>query len=324
MPSWDSIPSPATRVDISRSPTSPPQLSQATHTVTPTSTTLSYVDIDAHDGDDISAASSYANLIFHHLTQSELRRRPLVTYMDSVQTDINPIMRSILVDWLIEVGQEYRLSSETLFLSAAYLDRFLSLVDVKRNRLQLIGVSCMLIASKYEEIYAPQIEEFCYITDNTYTREQVLTCEKQVLDTLGFDLTQPTIKTFLRRFIKAAAGEVPLDLTFEFLASYLAELCLMDYGMVNYLPSHIAASCVLVALWELGKPCWSQTLSFYSGYTPAELQHCAQAVHSLFKLSKTSKELPAAKEKYGSGKFCKVSTMACSAELPGYIFNPAA
>ena len=77
--------------------------------------------------------------------------------MESVQSDINPMMRSILLDWLVEVGMEYRLTSDTLFLSAAYIDRFLSLVDVKRNRLQLVGVTAMLVASKYEEIYAPQV-----------------------------------------------------------------------------------------------------------------------------------------------------------------------
>lgn len=103
----------------------------------------------------------------------QLKRRPTTTYMESVQSDINPMMRSILLDWLVEVGQEYRLTSDTLFLAATYIDRFLSLVDVKRNRLQLVGVTSMLVAAKYEEIYAPQVEEFCYITDNTYTREQV-------------------------------------------------------------------------------------------------------------------------------------------------------
>jgi hypothetical protein len=67
------------------------------------------------------------------------RRRPSTTYMESVQSDINPTMRAILVDWLIEVAQEYKLSSDTLFLAAAYIDRFLSLTDVKRNRLQLVS-----------------------------------------------------------------------------------------------------------------------------------------------------------------------------------------
>ena len=65
-------------------------------------------------------------------------------------------------------------------------------------------------------------------------------------------------------------------MTFEFLCSYLAELTLMDYGMLNYLPSTIAAACVTVALFMLGKPHWSATLSHYSGYLPRDLRHCAQ------------------------------------------------
>ena len=91
--------------------------------------------------------------------------------MESVQNDINQAMRSILVDWLVEVGIEYRLSSDTLFLSVAFVDRFLSLRTLKRNTLQLVGITSMLVASKYEEIYAPNIEEFCFITDNTYTKK---------------------------------------------------------------------------------------------------------------------------------------------------------
>lgn len=52
--------------------------------------------------------------------------------------------------------QEYKLVSDTLFLAISYIDRFLSLQIVPRQQLQLVGVSCMLLAAKYEEIYAPQ------------------------------------------------------------------------------------------------------------------------------------------------------------------------
>lgn len=89
-------------------------------------------------------------------------------------------MRAILVDWLVEVSQEYKLVSETLFLAINYIDRFLSQGAVPRRKLQLVGITCMLIAAKYEEIYAPQIDEFCYITDNTYTRDEMLAMEQQV------------------------------------------------------------------------------------------------------------------------------------------------
>lgn len=284
-----------------------------------------FVDIDCHDHDDPMACTTYVNDIFCYLRESELKRRPTATYMESVQSDINPMMRSILLDWLVEVGQEYRLTSDTLFLSAAYIDRFLSLVDVKRNRLQLVGVTAMLVASKYEEIYAPQVEEFCYITDNTYTREQVLDMEREVLRVLDFDLTQPTIKTFLRRYIKAASGEIPLDVSFEYLCSYLAELTLMDYGMLHYLPSTIAASCVTTALYIMfhatpGCTTWSATLSHYSGYLPRDLHHCSQAVHQLFIAAKSS-NLPAARDKYALPKYGSVSQLGCPTTLPDWMFQ---
>lgn len=74
-------------------------------------------------------------------------RRPLPDYIEKIQKDITPNMRGILVDWLVEVAEEYKLLSDTLFLSIFYLDRFLSVNSLNRQRLQLLGVSSMLIAS---------------------------------------------------------------------------------------------------------------------------------------------------------------------------------
>ena len=88
------------------------------------------------------------------------KRRPHLDYMQTVQQDVNNSMRSIL--------------------AINYIDRFLSSEVAPRRKLQLVGITCMLVAAKYEEIYAPQIEDFCYITDNTYTRDEVLAMEQQV------------------------------------------------------------------------------------------------------------------------------------------------
>lgn len=84
--------------------------------------------------------------------------------MELRQADITPEMRSILVDWLVEVAQEYKLVQETLHLSVRMIDRFLSVAAVQRNKLQLVGVTCMFIASKFEEIYAPQVQHRTYPT----------------------------------------------------------------------------------------------------------------------------------------------------------------
>ena len=99
--------------------------------------------------------------------------RPDPCYMEARQQDMTPHMRAILVDWLVEVALEYRLCSDTLHLTVALLDRFLSAEPVSRDQLQLAGIACMWAAAKYEEIYAPSAKEFCFITDNTYSPEQV-------------------------------------------------------------------------------------------------------------------------------------------------------
>ena len=67
-----------------------------------------------------------------------------------------------------------------------------------------------------------------------------------------------------------------MDANYEFLCSYLAELSMVDYGAMRWLPSQVAASCVLLALFMLGKPAWSPTLRFYTGYVPGDLRDCVQ------------------------------------------------
>jgi hypothetical protein len=111
-------------------------------------------------------------------------------------------MRAILVDWLVEVAEEYRLCADTLYLTVNYIDRFLSVYPVQRSQLQLVGVACMWVAAKYEEIYPPNVSDFCFITDNTYTKEQMVAMEELVLKRLGYELTVPTAKTFLRRMLQ--------------------------------------------------------------------------------------------------------------------------
>lgn len=108
--------------------------------------------------------------------------------MEMVQNDVNPNMRSILVDWLVEVAQEYNMQPDTLYLTVAYIDRFLSSVAVARHELQLVGIACMLVAAKYEEIYAPTVQDFVYITDHSYTAEQLLGMEHKVLETLQYEV----------------------------------------------------------------------------------------------------------------------------------------
>ncbi len=113
-------------------------------------------------------------------------------------------MRAILIDWLIEVHLKFKLLPETLFLTVNIIDRYLEKEQVQRTKLQLVGVTSMLIASKYEEIYAPEVRDFVYITDKAYSKEEILKMEFKIITALDFNLTFASSYRFIERFCKVA------------------------------------------------------------------------------------------------------------------------
>ncbi|CAN6896114.1 unnamed protein product [Brassica oleracea] len=257
------------------------------------------------------SAASMAPEIYYSLRVSELKRRPVPDFMERIQKDATESMRGILVDWLVEVSEEYTLVPDTLYLTVYLIDWFLNGNYVERNRLQLLGVTCILIASKYEEIFAPRVEEFCSITDNTYTRDQVLEMENQVLAHFSFQIYTPTPKTFLRRFLRAAhASYLSLHLELEFLASYLTELTLIDYHFLKFLPSVIAASAVFLAKWTLdqSKHPWNPTLEHYTTYKASDLKASVYALQDL-QLNTKGCPLSAVRMKYKQEEFKFVAVL---------------
>ncbi|CAG7903208.1 unnamed protein product [Brassica rapa] len=242
-----------------------------------------FIDIDS-DVKDHLLCSLYAPEIHYNMRVAELKRRPSPDFMERTQRDVTKTMRGILVDWLVEVSEEYTLVPDTLYLTVYLIDWFLHGNYIERQRLQLLGITCMLIASKYEEIYAPRIEEFCFITDNTYTRDQVLEMESQVLKHFSFQIYTPTSKTFLRRFLRAAqASHVMPSVEMEFLANYLTELTLVECEFLKFLPSVIAASAVFLAKWTMNQSShpWNATLEHYTTYKASDLKACVQALQEL-------------------------------------------
>ncbi|XP_052310192.1 cyclin-A2-2 isoform X2 [Populus trichocarpa] len=270
----------------------------------------SVVDIDLNIKDP-QFCSLYAPHIYNNIRVKELDLRPSVDYMEKLQRDISPGMRGILIDWLVEVSEEYTLVPDTLYLTVNLIDRFLSQNYIEKQRLQLLGVTCMLIASKYEEIIPPRVEGFCFITDNTYTRGEVLKMESQVLNFLYFQLSVPTTKTFLRRFIQAAQASCKVPcVELVFLANYLAELTLVEYNFLKFLPSLIAASAVFLARWTLNQSDhpWNSTLEHYTRYTASELKTTVLSLEDL-QLNTNGCCLNAIRDKYRQQKFKSVATL---------------
>lgn len=262
------------------------------------------VDIDAADANNELAAVEYVEDMykFYKLVESETR---VSDYIRS-QPEINEKMRAILVDWLIEVHNKFDLMPETLYLTINIIDRYLATKTVARKELQLLGISSMLTASKYEEIWAPEVNDFTKISDNAYTNQQVLVMEKKILGGLEWNLTVPTPYVFLVRFIKAS---LPNDPAVENMTYFLAELGIMNYATVLYCPSMIAASAVYGARCTLNKaPFWNDTLGLHTGFSEAQIMECAKALVR-FHSNAAENKLKAIHKKYSSAEKGAVSLL---------------
>ncbi|XP_027506580.1 cyclin-A1 [Corapipo altera] len=253
----------------------------------------------------------YAEDIHQYLREAELRFRPKPYYMKK-QPDITTGMRAILVDWLVEVGEEYKLRTETLYLAVNFLDRFLSCMSVLRGKLQLVGTAAILLAAKYEEIYPPEVDEFVYITDDTYTKKQLLRMEHLLLKVLGFDLTAPTINQFLLQYIQRHG----VCMRTENFARYLAELSLLQADpFLKYLPSQIAAAAYCLANYTVNRSFWPETLAVFTGYSLSEIVPCLSDLHKAC-LDAPHCQLQAIKQKYKHTKYLQVSLLELPAVLP--------
>ena len=193
---------------------------------------------------------------------------------------------------------------ETLYLTVHIIDRYLELKQVRRSRLQLVGVGALLCAAKYEEIYPPELKDLVYITDNAYNNKEIVEMESHILDTLQYNMTVPTIHTFLCRQLKAAHA----DRAMVQLACYLAERCMQEYSMVKFLPSVIAATSVLIARKSLKRHPWSPTLVQYTKYDECDLMECANEMKAFIPDAGNAQQL-AVYRKYAQPKFGSVSRL---------------
>lgn len=145
--------------------------------------------------------SEYFDAIFESKKQTSSKL--LLNDYFKIQLNINEKMRCILVDWLNDVFRKFKLEKHTFFLAVSIIDRYLQQVNfnIQRSKFQLLGVTCMLIASKYNEIYFPDLKDFKYICDNAYTIDEILKNERQVCITLDHCFPMCTTFYFIEMLI---------------------------------------------------------------------------------------------------------------------------
>ncbi|XP_030241907.1 G1/S-specific cyclin-E isoform X2 [Drosophila navojoa] len=222
-----------------------------------------------------NASEVWKRMCLRDEQDSHLRSSSMLEHHPGLQ----PRMRAILLDWLIEVCEVYKLHRETFYLAVDYLDRYLHVArHVQKTHLQLFGITCLFVAAKVEEIYPPKISEFAYVTDGACTERDILQHEKLLLQTINWDICPITATAWLGVYMQlnvsnrtpasfaqigrqaraeaagARAGAAastdsdeafiyPQFSAFEFVqTSQLLDLCTLDVGMANYPYSILAAA----------------------------------------------------------------------------------
>ena len=280
--------------------------------------------IAAHDKknlDDALMNTLYLSDIYQNYYHDE-RKRNADEYMDE-QFDINAKMRMILIDWLVEVHMKFRLVPETLYLCVNIIDRYCSkTTNIRRSKLQLVGVTALLIACKYEEIYPPEVRDCVYITDRAYDRQQVIDMEYDILKKLEWRVTVPTSHSFLLRFLDLCKASKLEKIS----ANYFLERTLQEHDLLRYRGSVVAACCVVLAINcdEIYRkdhnrcraagtePGFPPILMEYTNFNENELRQCIAIVSRKISeetVTMSNRQLVAVKRKYDQEKYENVSAL---------------
>ena len=262
------------------------------------------VDIDARDLDNPLLCTEYVNQMYALFREAE-KSESLRFFSDYMPTQphITEKMRSILVDWLVEVHLKFKMVPESLYLTVNLVDRYMERVTVRRSHLQLVGVACLMLASKYEETYPPELRDLVYITDRAYTAQEIVEKEYDVIRAVQWNMRVPTSHTFLCRFLKAAHA----DRQIAQVACYVCERTLQEYSLLDFLPSVVAATSVMLSRKTAGRHPWSATLAKYTSYDEPQLEKCAAAMRDLFNAPNQQQNSVA--RKFSHPRFGAVSTL---------------
>ncbi|XP_056622308.1 G2/mitotic-specific cyclin-B1-like isoform X2 [Triplophysa dalaica] len=261
---------------------------------------LDIQDVDSADAVDAQMCSEYVRDIYSYLQQLEVTMAIRPCYLEG--QEITGAMRAVAIDWLMQVQGEFKLRQETMFMTVNLIDSFLQNTAVPKKYFQLVCVTAMLIASKYEEIYPPTMGDFAFVTDGTYTCEDMRKMEKIILKKLNYSVGKPVAPHFMQRACKVGqAGPREQEL-----ATFLMELAVLDYDLVHIPPSLIAAAAYAASLRILGSGEWSSVLQHYTGYKEETLAPVMQDIVRM--LEKVTEE---SKWQEMKSRYAKVSTSVC-------------
>ena len=270
---------------------------------------------DTSNINNVQIPKEYLNIIYYNLLKEEnieLNPKPTYSYMKT-QKEINEQMRSILVDWIIDVHHKFGFTDETLFMTILIIDRYCSLEQITRIKYQCLGITALMISCKHEEINVPKVDDFIYITDNAYTKDEVFEMENDVLSKLNFSLLYPSpIK-----FYEYLSLHFNFSKKYHMLGKYLMESFLLDLKYIKYKPSIISCACVYIVMkfFKMSNYRQSYNKKFYLvdenvNTIPVGfgIKDCAQDI-CVFVDNINNSNLLSCQKKYAKEEFENVSTL---------------
>jgi hypothetical protein len=257
--------------------------------------------------EDPQEVGVYINDIMQYFSRKEAKCMPSPSYLKQVQkASMDASARATLVDWVINVHRKFKLLKPVLPLAINIMDRFLSVRQLKKDQLQLLGAASLLIASKFEEIYPPEVEDFVHISDRAFKKAAVIQMEGEVLNTLKFEVSVPTTFAFMSRFLKVAQA----DEDTEKMAELIVDAAMLEYSMLKYLPSVVATSSVVLAQSLLRSGRWNADMEAHTGYTKAALTPCIKDLVNVLR-SGYHHRMSSLVKKYGEDKVQQASEATC-------------
>ncbi|NWU70260.1 CCNF protein, partial [Pterocles burchelli] len=226
------------------------------------------------NGSQLGLEAKYSSEVVSQIFQASLPTSKQSIF--TVQKGMNETMRYILMDWLVEVATMRDFSSLCLHMTVECVDRYLKLRPVPRARLQLLGIACMVICTRFISKEILTIREAVWLTDNTYKYEDLVRMMGEIISALEGKIRIPTIVDYK----EILSNIVPLERRTLHLYSFICELSLLNTSLCVYSPARLAAAALLLAkvLHRQAHP-WTRQLAEYTGFSLKDLLPCVLSLH---------------------------------------------
>ncbi|CAF0934330.1 unnamed protein product [Rotaria sordida] len=233
----------------------------------------------------------------------------------------SPQNRAVLIDWLYQVHDRFKLLSDTFHMTIHLIDRYLQIIDVSKHELQLIGSTALLLACKYEEMAIPGMNDFVYVSDNAYSKEDMKEMERRMITTLSFDLGRPLSINYLRRYSKIIQA-TDIEHT---LGKYLLDLTFIDHSFSHILPSYISACASFLSRYLLAykritsltsislliENLWPKKFMFYhTGYIYEQLYQGIEQLGQLL-IEQDKIKLKSVQKKFSQSNMFSIAQNSC-------------